>query len=167
MPFPYGKIQFKHPFLCYFWCMFYPNFFWEEVATRIRSKNYYKGEFQCLKYCFIFLFKDTFSSTITVFSLRFSLKLSFQWKLQNFADSWIVLVENAKFLQQKSCPVLISNAGKSCLILQKTPSIYEKIHNQLWTYFSSCNPDPHCCCSPKSSCWQQTLLRVGPKLPVL
>lgn len=49
MPFPCGKTQFKNPFLFYFWCVFYPNFFCEEVAIRIKSKNYYKGEFQHLK----------------------------------------------------------------------------------------------------------------------
>lgn len=35
-----------------------------------------------------------------MFSLGFPVKLRFQWKLQNFVNSWIELAEEANILQQ-------------------------------------------------------------------
>lgn len=67
---------------------------------------------------------------------------------------------------EKSWPVLISNAGKtigSC----RSPLQSMKRHNQLWTCFCLCNCGQHCCCSIKWSCWEQTFLNVGSKLPAV
>lgn len=68
---------------------------------------------------------------------------------------------------EKSCPVLISNAGKitgSC----GSPLQSMKRHNQLWTCFCLCNCGQRCCCcSIKRSCREQTLLNVGLKLSVV
>lgn len=72
----------------------------------------------------------------------------------------------------KSCPVLISNAGRtieSC----RSPLQPMKRHNQHWTCFCWCSWGQHCCCGPTLLLLYQmillraNLLNVGSKLLVV
>lgn len=135
------------------------NFFFflvRGLQQETKARTNIKENFNIQNNVWGFFVKDTFWSTIefSVKTPKFCQQLNcISWRSQHPST-------------EKSCPVLISNAGKitgSC----GSPLQSMKRHNQLWTCFCLCNCGQRCCCSIKRSCREQTLLNVGLKLSVV